>query len=276
MLTNTRNLEVKTAFAMVENPFHFDVVIIGGGPAGLSSLFRCSHLGLKTILFEKEPAFGGQMLRTFNSIENYFGIEAISGNDLRDLFISQIPENVRRLSKGGIVQTDLRRRTMTLSDGSRYSGRAVILATGVRRRKLNVVGEEAFYGRGVLESGVNSKDEVKGKTVVIVGGGDAAIENALILSTSAAKVIVVHRRDSFSSRPEFLNKARNSQKIDIITNAQITAISGNDKVDAVEIRANVSGKLSRVETDAVLIRVGVMPNSELFHGQIGIANQTAK
>ena len=182
----------------------FDVIIAGGGPAGLSALLWCADLGLDAILLEKEAEFGGQLLLTHNAIQNYLGVAAANGRELRDIFLRHLENaNLARLAGAAIANADLSQKTLTLADGTEYSGRAIIIATGVRRRKLRVPGEEKFHGKGILESGKQAADAMHGKTVVIVGGGDAALENALIISETARKVVVVHRRPDLTARDEF-------------------------------------------------------------------------
>jgi thioredoxin reductase (NADPH) len=144
----------------------------------------------------------------------------------------------------------------------------MIIATGVRRRKLDVPGEEEFGGRGILESGVGSKDKVSGKTVLIVGGGDAALENALILSRSAGRVIVVHRRAEFTARKDFFDRTKNRPNVEFVTDTRVAAIVGNITVEAVELQNIITGEQSKIAVDAVLVRIGVIPNTELFRGQI--------
>lgn len=254
---------------MAEKNTRFDVIIAGGGPAGLSALLWCSDLGLNAILIEKEVELGGQLLLTHNVIQNYLGVETANGCELRDIFLRQFEDTkMRWLTGARIVEADLTRKTLTMADGTSYSGRAIIIATGVRRRKLMVPGEEEFRGRGILESGKKSLDEMRGRTVVIAGGGDAALENALILNETSGKIIVVHRRSQFTARKEFMLAAQKLNKIEFCTEMQITKIFGNDMVEGVELKHLTSGELSRIDTDSVLIRIGVEPNTEIFRGQI--------
>ena len=258
---------------MVAKDPDLDVIIIGGGPAGLSALFWCMELGIEAILLEKNAEFGGQLLRTFNPINNYLGIEGVKGNELRDRFLSAVTvRGGNVVSRSEVTQCDLVQKTVVLSNGTSYSSRAIIIATGVRRRRLDIPGEDSFRGRGVLESGVKAKDHVTGKTVIIVGGGDAAIENALLLSEKAKKVIVLHRRASFTARQEFMEKAEVTDNIEIRRNAELTAIVGDDKVEGVEIFERLSHHVSRLAVEAVLIRIGTQPNSELFRGQVVLDN----
>jgi thioredoxin reductase (NADPH) len=249
----------------------FDVIIAGGGPAGLSALLWCADLGLNAILLEKEAEYGGQLLLIHNAIQNYLGVETANGRELRDIFLFRCQlENTKMKHRTGanIVDADLSQKTLVLSDGTKHSSGAIIIATGVRRRKLTVPGEEEFRGRGILGSGKNAVDEMRGKTVVIVGGGDAALENALILSETARKIILIHRRAEFTARQEFLSKAKGSDKVEFCVDTQITKIIGNDGVEGVELKHLTTGMLSLIEADAVLIRIGVEPNTELFRGQI--------
>jgi len=246
-----------------------DVIIIGGGPSGLSALFWCLELGVEAILLEKNAEFGGQLIRIFNPIANYLGIEVGNGNELRDRFLSKVIERGGTVvSRAEVTECNLVQKTVGLGNNTSYSAHAIIIATGVRRRRLVIPGEDSFRGRGVLESGVKAKDDVAGRTVLIVGGGDAAIENALILSEKAGRVIVVHRRASFMARQEFMEKAERTDNIEIRRNTDLTAITGDDKVEAVEIFDRASNAASMLAVDAVLIRIGTQPNSELFQGQV--------
>jgi thioredoxin reductase (NADPH) len=256
---------------MPEIPGHFDVIIIGGGPAGLSAGLWCADLGLKAIVLEKEKEFGGQLLWTFGAIKNYLGVESITGRELRDRFLQHIDNtSLHRLTAVSILSVDLAKKNVLLADGTQISGKAMIISTGVRRRSLGVPGEKEFAGRGLLESGSKNQDDVTGKTVVIVGGGDAALENSLILSETAKEVIVVHRRSEFSARPQFIRLSKARDNVRFILNRSVAAIIGNTRIEAVDLLETGSGERSRIAADAVLIRIGVVPNTELFRGQISL------
>jgi len=254
----------------MESPSNpIDVAIIGGGPAGISAALWCSDLGLKAVLLEQETEFGGQLLRTHNAIENYLGIEAPDGRHLRDIFLKHAAgAKYARVLSAKVESADLTKKILRLPDGKEVSARALIIATGVRRRKLEIPGENDFIGRGVLDSGVGERDRVRGKRVVIIGGGDAALENSLLLSEYADKVYVLHRRKHFSARTTFLERARNSAKIDLITPVTVRSIDGDSDVSGVSIRNESSGESSLLRADAVLIRIGVQPNTEIFREQI--------
>lgn len=252
---------------MVEREAEFDVIIAGGGPAGLSALLWCSKLGLNSILLEKEKECGGQLFHIFNSIRDYMGVETANGSELCDAFMRQMKDLDLHVN-AKIIKADLSQKRITLADGRVYSGRAIIIATGVRRRKLDVPGEDEFWNRGILQSGIKARNEVAGKTVLIVGGGDAAMENATILSETANKVVVVHRREQFTARDALVAQAKDAKNVEFVLSAKVSAINGRHGVESVEIEHLMTGMLSHIETDAVLIRVGVEPNTELFRGQI--------
>src|SRR5688572_32361856 len=196
---------------VTEDPKQIDVIIIGGGPAGISAYLWCSELGLSSVVLEKEMEVGGQLLWTFNPVENYLGVKAANGRDLRNRFLMHLDgRNIQYLTDANVASVDLVEKVVTLDNGRSFFGRAIIIATGVRRRQLSVSGEQEFQNRGMLLSGVKAMDEVRGKRVVIVGGGDAAIENALMLSEKAEKVYLVHRRREFTARKEFIDRLKRS------------------------------------------------------------------
>ncbi len=251
-----------------------DVTIAGGGPGGLSALLWCRELGLNAVLLERGAEFGGQLLRTHNPIKNYLGADAENGREMRDLFLSSIGGAATDLINGaGIIETDLGNKTVLLADGRKYKSKAIILATGVRPRELGVPGESEFRGLGILTSGVRSKEDVRGKRVVIIGGGDAAVENALILSEYARQVIVVHRRDEMTARQEFLIPAGSSKKIEIVKSAVVKRIIGDKRVEAVELLHPSSKEHICMQADALLIKIGVQPNTDLVRGQLELDKQ---
>ena len=249
----------------------FDVVIIGGGPAGLSAGLWCDELGLKAVLLERNSELGGQLNWTFNKIENYLGRTAQNGQELRDVFLSQIKERDLSIKLQTEVEPiDFDKNVVSLSGGENIRYGNLILAMGVRRRKLNVPGEDEFRGRGVLFSGKRDRDLVINKTVVLVGGGDAAFENALILAETASKIYLVHRRDGFRARREFIEFAEAHPKVDILTNTVVTSISGNEKVESVSLKDLKTGKRSEIKTDAVHLRIGVRPNTQILTKKLDV------
>ena len=253
---------------------NFDVIIVGGGAAGMSAALWCEELGLRALLLESGGELGGQLLRVYNPIENHLGREAENGRHLRDIFVKQIEKRkfaIRLESK--VAEIDVRAKRVVLQSGEEFFARALVIATGVRRRKLGVEGEEKFAGRGILESGKRDAEKVSGQTVCIVGGGDAALENALILSETAAKVYLVHRRRRFRAREEFVEKVSLNSKIEIFYENAVRKIDGETHVEAVEVENLKSKRVRRIDVQAVLIRIGVEPNTELLKGKVMLDRQ---
>jgi thioredoxin reductase (NADPH) len=246
-----------------------DVIIIGAGPAGLSAALWCDELGLDTLVIEREAEVGGQLLRVYNRIENYLGVEAEDGRELRDRFAAQVEDKDFDLWTGAEIESvDLRAKRVRLLSGEELRAVALVLATGVRRRRLGVPGEEEFKGRGVLESGKRDRDALVGQDVLVVGGGDAAAENALLLAEVCPTVTLVHRGKRLSARPEFAERIRGEFRINVFTEATLRSILGKERVEAVEIEREGALKPFRMAARGVLIRVGVEPNSELFREQL--------
>jgi thioredoxin reductase (NADPH) len=245
----------------------FDVIIIGGGVAGLSTALWCDELGLSALLLEKNAELGGQLLWTHNEIKNYLGKEAKNGRELRDVFLEQIEKRKFTLHlQTEITDVDLEKREITLADETKIFARAVVIATGIRRRKLNVEGEDKFKKRGIIESGKQNAESVTGKNVLIVGGGDAAFENALILAENASHVTLIHRRKDFRARSEFIEQVEQHPKIKIFTETTVQKITGNEQIESVAINNLISNETQMLPIDVLLIRIGVEPNTEQFQG----------
>jgi thioredoxin reductase (NADPH) len=250
-----------------------DVIIIGGGAGGLSAGHWCAGLGLQALVLEKGSEPGGQLLWTFNPIHNYPGVTAEDGRHLRDLIIKQIEssslETKLEIKTGAEVSAaDLQNKSLELADGAVLTAKALVIASGIRRRKLNVPGETEFTGKGILMSGARDKELARGKDAVIVGGGDAAFENALILAGAARSVMIIHRNANFRARGEFQKKVENDPRIKVLADTILDGIEGQENIERLALRDRLTGYKFTVPVQAVLIRIGVEPNTELFQGQI--------
>ena len=219
-------------------------------------------------MLERERELYGQLRRIHNPVENYLGISARGGRDLIDAFERSAARwNITKRTGVEIGSVDCASNVVVLGDASTIASRCIFVATGVRRRELGIPGEREFIGRGVLLSGSAEREIVKGKRVVVAGGGDAAAENALILAEHAERVFLVHRRDRLSAREEFVRAIADAANIETIFSAEAATIGGDDVVRYVDIR-NAGGHIQRLEAGHFIARVGVAPNSELVASQV--------
>ena len=246
-----------------------DVIIIGAGPAGLSAALWCDELGLDTLVLEESSEVGGQLLSIYNRIENYPGLRVSGGREMRDLFAEQVRDSEFDLwTNVEIASVDLRSKRIALRSGEELHAIGIIIATGVRRRRLGIPGEAELTGRGLMESGTRDRDQFAGKDVCVVGGGDAAAENALLLAEVCPTVTLVHRGKKLRARAEFVERMRGEHCITIFKEATLCRIIGESEVEGVEIMREGALKPFQMAVKGVLIRIGVEPNTELFSEQL--------
>ncbi len=247
----------------------FDVVIIGAGPAGMSASIWCADLGLDSIVVEGSDEVGGGLLRIHNPITNYPGVTAQNGREMRDIFQrhSQNSGVLMRLSST-VTRIDPDHGTVDLGSGRILRGKYILLATGVRRRTLGLAGEERFKGRGILDSGARDPGSVHGMNVAVIGGGDAAAENAAILSKFAKHVYLIHRGDKLSARDELADMALAAPNVTLLLGRSVQQVNGSDALESIDI-ATRDGKIENVQIERAIFRIGVLPNSELLAGVVG-------
>jgi thioredoxin reductase (NADPH) len=245
-----------------------DVIIIGGGPAGMSALIWCHSLGLCGVLIEQSPELGGQMLEMYHRVLDYPGLVAENGRELRDQFAAQLDLLQLDYRTGRkIEEVDLSQRRARCG-GEWLQGRGVIIATGARKRRLGIPGEERFEIRGVSFSATRDHSRYAGKKVSVIGGGDSAVQNSLLLARICPSVTLIHRSDKYRARPDWLEQARENPRVTIIDNAEAKAVEGGERVERLVIQDTRTGEIKIIDTEGVFIRVGVAPNTEMFRGQI--------
>jgi len=246
-----------------------DVIIIGAGPAGLSTALWCDELGLDTLVLEQAEQMGGQLHRVYNPIQNYLGVKTRNGEELLELFTQDVDAAEFDLwTQTSISSVDLKARRVSLASGESLQSIAIVIATGVRPRELGVPGEKEFVGKGIIESGARDRELFAGKDVCIVGGGDAAVENALLLAEVCPTVTLVHRGKKLRARREFTERLQSIHCVTVFTESVLTRIIGNEDVEAVEIQRKQGLKPFQLAVRGVLIRIGVEPNTELFREQL--------
>jgi thioredoxin reductase (NADPH) len=248
-----------------------DVLIIGAGPAGLAAGLWCDELGLDTLVLEQREEIGGQLLSVYNSIQNYPGVKAANGREFLKLWTEKLSDADFDLWTNVAIQSvDLRAKRVVLESGEQLQSISIIIATGVRRRQLGIPGELEFAGKGVLESANRDREQLAGSDVCIIGGGDAAAENALLLAEVCPTVTLVHRGRTLRARREFSEQMLGHHSITVFPESLVTAILGHDHVEAVEIKRKDALKPFQMAVQGVLIRIGVEPNTGSFVGQINL------
>ena len=245
-----------------------DVLIIGAGPAGLSAARWCDELGLDTLVLEAAEKVGGQLLSVHNPIENYLGVRAANGPELSDRFVEQTKEcDFDLWTNVEIASVDLKAKRVLLRSGEELQSIAIIIATGLRRRKLGIPGEDEFIGRGMIESS-GDRSAFAGRDVCVIGGGDAAAENALLFAEVCPTVTLVHRGKKLRARREFTEALHTNHCITVFPESVVHRIIGTDRVEAVEIERAGSIKPFQMAVQGVIVRVGFEPNTELFRDQL--------
>ena len=246
-----------------------DIIIIGAGPAGLSAARWCDELGLDTLVLERAEEVGGQLLSVYGPIENYLGVRAANGRELRDRFVAQTQASDFDLwTNVELESVDLKAKRIALQSGEELQSIAIIIATGLRRRRLSIPGETEFRGRGLIESGTRDREQLAGKDVCVIGGGDAAAENALLLAEVCPTVTLVHRGKKMRARREFTEQLHTNRCLTVFPESNVRRIIGSDRVEAVEIERGGAIKPFEMAVQGVLIRIGWEPNTNLIAGQL--------
>jgi thioredoxin reductase (NADPH) len=242
----------------------YDLIIVGGGPGGLSAGIYAMRAALKTVLIEKGLP-GGQVNLT-ESVENYPGFEQISGFDLSQKFLQHAQGyglEVRQ-QEVAVVEPGLEFHSVRLANGDLLNAHAVILATGGSPRKLNIPGESEYYGRGVSYCATCDGFFFRGKNVVVVGGGDTALEEAIYLAKITRLVHLVHRRDALRGGRILQQRVMAEANIEILWNTIATEILANDQgVRGVTLQDKLTGVLRELPVDGVFIFIGFLPNNQL-------------
>jgi len=243
----------------------FDVVIIGGGPAGLTAGLYTSRARLETLLVERMIP-GGQVMTT-TKVENYPGFPGgIDGPDLMMRFQEHCQEFGLRIETGEVegLEDQGEYKVLTI-DGKPVKARAVIIATGAEPRKLGVAGESEFTGRGVSYCATCDGAFFRDATVAIVGGGDTAAEEALFLTRFAKKVYLIHRRGELRATAILQDRVLNNEKIEPVWNAEVTGVKGdNSGMKSVQLKDRVSGEERSLDLEGMFIAIGVTPKAQFL------------
>jgi thioredoxin reductase (NADPH) len=246
-----------------------NVVIIGGGPAGLAAGLYTARAGLNPLILAGSPA-GGQLMLT-SDVENYLGYQSILGPEL----IAKMREHAihfgTRIKDENVLSVDFSKAPHTLKtlDGE-VKAKTVIIATGSRALWLELPSEKRLRGRGVSACATCDGFFFKNKIVAVVGGGDTAMEEALTLAKFASKVYLLHRKDVFRASPIMQNRAKAEPKIEIMMNTGVEEVLGEQKVEGIKVKTTVEGKetLSEIKLDGLFIAIGHVPDTKVVEGSL--------
>jgi thioredoxin reductase (NADPH) len=245
-----------------------DVLIVGGGPAGYTAALYAARANLRPLVIEGFQ-WGGQLMIT-SDVENYPGYPAgIMGPEMMREFRVQAERFGTEFVTDDVTRVDFSEEPFRVWVGDEeYQARTVIVATGASARWLGLESEQRLQGRGVSACATCDGAFFKDKHIVVVGGGDSAMEEALFLTRFGIKVTIVHRRDEFRASQIMLDRARNNEKIEFVTNAVVDEILGDDRVTGVRLRSTETGETWEIEAGGFFVAIGHDPNTSLFLDQL--------
>jgi thioredoxin reductase (NADPH) len=253
---------------MTENN-HYDAIVIGAGPAGLSAGIYLSRARVRTLILS-EGTIGGQMILT-HEIANYPGVESISGYQLSTIMKNQAKKfgcEIRANISVAMLNLEGEIKEVILSDGMRYTSDAVILSPGGRSRSLGIKGENILKGKGISYCATCDGDFFTGKEIMVVGGGNSALEEAVSLTKYASKVTIVHQFDHFQAFEYAIEEAQNNPKISFMMETSISEFYGSEKLEGAELTDLKNGTKQNYSIDGVFIFIGYVPNTEFLEGKI--------
>lgn len=251
----------------------YDVIIIGGGPAGLTAGLYTSRAKLSSLLVEK-VIIGGKITEA-ERVDNYPGFpEGINGSELTQLMHQQATKYGLKTIFAEVTGIELQgEQKMLRTTGGDFIGKAVVIANGSERGKLDIPGEEEFTGKGVSYCATCDAPFFTDQPIVVVGGGNVAIYEALHLAKFASKVTVIHRRDRLRATPVVQDKAFSEPKIEFLWNTVVDEIEGKDMVERLKLRQVISGEKSTLNVPGIFVSVGLKPDTEYLKGLLPLDEQ---
>ena len=250
----------------------YELAVIGSGPAGLTAALYAGRAELDTVVVEKAPISGGQIINTYE-VDNYPGIPGISGFELATRFREHCDKMNLPFVTGEVkdfhIEEDIK--VITLDDGTVIRSKTAIIATGANPRKLMVEGEERLAGMGVSYCATCDGAFFRNKVTAVVGGGDVAVEDAIFLARLCKKVYVNHRRDEFRAAKTYISKLLSMENVEIIWDSVVEEINGGEVVEKIQVKNLKSGENKELAVDGIFIAVGYNPSSEVYKEVLELA-----
>jgi thioredoxin reductase (NADPH) len=241
----------------------YDVIVVGAGPAGLTAGIYLSRAKMRTLIVN-EGAIGGQLVLT-HEVANYPGVESVSGYQLATTMKNQAKKfgcEIRSNAKITGMELEGDVKSVEINGKDRFFARAVILATGGRSRTLGVPGEEKFKGKGISYCAICDGDFFQDKDIIVVGGGNSALEEAVSLTKYARSVTIVHQFDHFQAFPHAIEEAKRNPKISFVMQSTVSEFLGDEALEAVNIRSLLTDEVTTRPIDGVFIFIGYVPNTD--------------
>ncbi len=252
-----------------------NLIIIGSGPSGYTAAVYAARANLNPLVFEGSVTAGGALMNT-TDVENFPGFPTgIMGPELMDNMRAQAERFGAELIADDVTAVDLTGavKTVSLADGTTYRAHAVVLAMGSGYRRLGIEGEDRLSGHGVSWCATCDGFFFRGKEILVVGGGDSAVEEATFLTRFGSKVTLVHRRDELRASKIMQERAFSNDKLEVAWNSEVAEIHGDGLLEAVTLRDTVTGETRRVDAAALFIAIGHDPRSELVKGQVELDDE---
>ncbi len=244
----------------------YDIIIVGAGPAGLTSALYARRAGKKVLVLEAKT-YGGQIINT-SSIENYPALPNVSGFDFATNLYNQVKALDAEIKFETVIRIEEDKTVVTNKD--KYQAKSIILATGAENRKLNLDKEAELVGKGVSYCATCDGNFYKDKIVAVNGGGNTALEDAIYLSNLAKKVYLIHRRDEFRGEQKYLEELKKKDNVEFILNANVIKLNGEDRLESIDIKQN--DEVKTIDIDGLFIAIGQEPKNEIFANLINLNN----
>ena len=255
---------------MIMKKGDYDLVIIGGGPAGLTAGLYAARARLNVVMIEKVVP-GGQIIVT-DLIENYPGFpEGIGGAELAQKITEQVKKFELNIENNEVVSVDLSEQVKKIQLGDRIiTTDTIIIATGASPMKLNIPGEDNFYGKGVSFCATCDGPFFKDRILAAIGGGDTAVQESIFLTRFAKKVYIIHRRDQLRANKTLQERAFANEKIEFVWDSVVTSIEGSSDVEKISIKNVKNGETKELEVDGCFVWVGVQPNTDFLEDTVAL------